>query len=332
MLTLGIIGAGGWGTALAKLLSDKNLDVTLWCRGEACYRQMIETKENRSYLPGVFLPTSLKVTRSLSEAVCEKEIVVCTLPSHGVRTTFERAALLVGSKAILVCGTKGIEEGSLMMMGEVFADIFRRRQPVAFLSGPTFALEVARGQLTAVTVASEDEAAARVVQDTLSTRNFRVYTSPDVVGVQMGGAIKNVIAIAAGINDGLELGLNSRAALITRGLAEMTRLAVAMGADPHTLSGLSGLGDLVLTCTGELSRNRRVGLEIGTGKEIKAVLEGTRMIAEGIGNTRSIHLLSRRLGIETPIVEQMYYVLYEGKNPRDAVRDLMQRSLKPEMS
>jgi glycerol-3-phosphate dehydrogenase (NAD(P)+) len=148
----------------------------------------------------------------------------------------------------------------------------------------------------------------------------------------MGGAIKNVIAIAAGINDGLELGLNSRAALITRGLAEMTRLAVAMGADPHTLSGLSGLGDLVLTCTGELSRNRRVGLEIGTGKEIKAVLEGTRMIAEGIGNTRSIHLLSRRLGIETPIVEQMYYVLYEGKNPRDAVRDLMQRSLKPEMS
>ena len=201
-----------------------------------------------------------------------------------------------------------------------------------FLSGPTFALEVARGLPTAVTVAARDQDIARNVQETLSTQNFRVYSSTDIVGVQMGGVIKNIIAIAAGISDGLNLGHNARAALITRGLAEMTRLAIRMGADPMTLAGLPGLGDLVLTCAGDLSRNRKVGIQIAQGKSLREIIEGTRMVAEGIRNTRSVYMLARSLGTEMPIVEQMYQVIHESKRPADAVRDLMQRSLKPELS
>jgi glycerol-3-phosphate dehydrogenase (NAD(P)+) len=328
--TIGVIGAGGWGTALAKLLCDKGMDVVLWCRSEESYRQILQDRENRLYLPGILLPETIKATRSLREAVSEKEILVCALPSHGVRETLGPALSSMSSRTVIVCGTKGIEEGTLMTMGEVLADTSSDFHPTAFLSGPTFASEVARGLPAAVTAASRDEAVAREVQDALSTERFRVYTSPDVIGVQLGGAIKNVIAIAAGISDGLGLGLNSRAALITRGLAEMTRLAVASGADAPTLSGLAGLGDLVLTCTGDLSRNRKVGVRIGRGENLKEIVEGTRMVAEGIRNTRSIYLLARRAGVETPIVDQMHSVLYENKEPKMAVRDLMLRTLKPE--
>ncbi len=201
-----------------------------------------------------------------------------------------------------------------------------------WLGDRTFAIEVARGLPTAVTVAARLEDVARDIQDTLSTQNFRVYTSTDVIGVQMGGVIKNIIAIAAGISDGLDLGHNARAALITRGLAEMTRLAVRLGADPMTLAGLPGLGDLVLTCVGDLSRNRKVGVQIAQGKSVQEILQSSRMVAEGIRNTRSVHLLARRVGAEMPIVEQMYEVIYEGKKPSEAVRDLMQRSLKSELS
>jgi glycerol-3-phosphate dehydrogenase (NAD(P)+) len=306
------------------------MDVTLWCRGEESCRQIAENRENRLYLPGVVLPETIKPTRSLREAVSEKEILICALPSHGVRETLGAALSFMSPRAVMVCGTKGIEEGTLMTMGEVLAEISGHARPTAFLSGPTFAAEVGRGLPAAVTVASRQESVAREVQDALSTEKFRVYTSPDIVGVQLGGAIKNVIAIAAGISDGLGLGLNSRAALITRGLAEMTRLAVALGAEAPTLSGLAGLGDMVLTCTGELSRNRQAGVRIGRGENLKQIVEGTRMVAEGIRNTRSIYLLARRAGVEPPIVDQMHAVLYENKEPRMAVRDLMLRTLKPE--
>jgi glycerol-3-phosphate dehydrogenase (NAD(P)+) len=329
---VGIIGAGGWGIALAKLLADKGEQVTLWCHRAESLRELQENRESRTYLAGIVLPSSIKFTRSIEVAVTDKSLVICALPSHTVRGVIASAASYLSSETTVLCGTKGLEEESLKTMGEVLAETLgdSQKQGLAFLSGPTFALEVAQGLPTAVTVAARVEDIAKDVQENLSTQNFRVYTSTDIVGVQMGGVIKNVIAIAAGISDGLNLGHNARAALITRGLAEMTRLAVRMGADSMTLAGLPGLGDLVLTCAGDLSRNRKVGIQIAQGKSVQKISEETRMVAEGIRNTRSVYLLSRRLGAEMPIVEQMYKVIYEGKKPAEAVRDLMQRSLKPE--
>jgi glycerol-3-phosphate dehydrogenase (NAD(P)+) len=289
--------------------------------------------ENATYLPGVPLPRQLKITRSLKEMVPEKEVLVFAVPSHLVREVLQGAVAHMVPHTTLVCGTKGIEEGSLLTMGEVLIDLFGepKRRHLTFLSGPSFALEVARGLPAAITLAAYDDEVGSDVQKTLSTQNFRVYTSQDVIGVQMGGVVKNVIAIAAGISDGLALGDNARAALMTRGLAEMTRLAVRMGADPLTLSGLPGLGDLILTCAGELSRNRRVGLEIAKGRKVSDILAGMRMVAEGVRNTRSVRLLAQRLEVEMPIVEQMCQVLYKGKDPMGTVRDLMQRTLKREL-
>ena len=329
---IGIIGAGGWGIALAKLLADKGKQVTLWCHRAESFRELQENRESRTYLTGIFLPSSVEFTRSIEAVVTDKSLVICALPSHAVRGIIASAASYLSAETAVLCGTKGLEEESLKTMGEVLAETLGEPQQHVFLSGPTFALEVARGLPTAVTVAARDEDIARNVQETLSTQNFRVYSSTDIVGVQMGGVIKNIIAIAAGISDGLNLGHNARAALITRGLAEMTRLAIRMGADPMTLAGLPGLGDLVLTCAGDLSRNRKVGIQIAQGKSLREIIEGTRMVAEGIRNTRSVYMLARSLGTEMPIVEQMYQVIHESKRPADAVRDLMQRSLKPELS
>ena len=330
--SIGIIGAGGWGIALAKLLADKGKQVTLWCHRAESFRELQENRESRTYLTGIVLPSSVEFTRSIEAAVTDKSLVICALPSHAVRGIIASAASYLSAETAVLCGTKGLEEESLKTMGEVLAETLGEPQQHVFLSGPTFALEVARGLPTAVTVAARDEDIARNVQETLSTQNFRVYSSTDIVGVQMGGVIKNIIAIAAGISDGLNLGHNARAALITRGLAEMTRLAIRMGADPMTLAGLPGLGDLVLTCAGDLSRNRKVGIQIAQGKSLREIIEGTRMVAEGIRNTRSVYMLARSLGTEMPIVEQMYQVIHESKRPADAVRDLMQRSLKPELS
>jgi glycerol-3-phosphate dehydrogenase (NAD(P)+) len=334
MKPIGVIGAGGWGIALAKLLADKGEQVTLWCHGAENFRELQESRESRTYLAGILLPLSVRITRSIEDAVTGKSLIICAVPSHTVREIMASASLYVSSQTTVLCGTKGLEEQSFKTMGEVLIEVFGDPQKgkQAFLSGPTFAIEVARGLPAAVTVAARLEDVARDIQDTLSTQNFRVYTSTDVIGVQMGGVIKNIIAIAAGISDGLDLGHNARAALITRGLAEMTRLAVRIGADPMTLAGLPGLGDLVLTCVGDLSRNRKVGVQIAQGKSVAEILQGSRMVAEGIRNTRSVYLLARRLGTEMPIVEQMYKVIYEGKKPSEAVRDLMQRSLKPELS
>jgi glycerol-3-phosphate dehydrogenase (NAD(P)+) len=334
MKAIGVIGAGGWGIALAKLLADKGEPVTLWCHGAESFRELEANRESRTYLAGIVLPPSVTITRSIEATVADKSLVMCAVPSHTVREVMTNASPYVSPQTTVLCGTKGLEEQSLLTMGEVLVEILgeARRENCAFLSGPTFAIEVARGLPTAATVAAHLEEIARDVQETVSTQNFRVYTSTDVVGVQMGGVIKNVIAIAAGISDGLNLGHNARAALITRGLAEMTRLAVRMGADSMTLAGLPGLGDLVLTCAGDLSRNRRVGIEIALGKSAQGISQETRMVAEGIRNTRSVYLLSKRLGTEMPIVEQMYEVIYQGKKPAEAVRDLMQRSLKSEIS
>jgi glycerol-3-phosphate dehydrogenase (NAD(P)+) len=329
---IGVVGAGGWGTALAKILADRGERVTLWCHGADSFRQMVETRENRAYLAGISLPAELTVTQSLGETVSNKRLVICAVPSHVVREVFSRAMDDLAQTTMILCGTKGLEEGSLKTMGELFVDLLGagRKKNLAFLSGPTFALEVARMLPAAVTVAAADESIAKSIQQILSTQNFRVYTSVDVIGVQIGGVVKNVIAIAAGISDGLSLGHNARAALITRGLAEMTRLAVRMKADPVTLAGLPGLGDLILTCTGDLSRNRAVGLQIARGRSLHEITASTRTVAEGVRNTRSLYALAERLGVDMPIVGQMYQVLYAGKEPADAVRDLMLRSLKPE--
>ena len=329
---IGVVGAGGWGTALAKILADKGERVTLWCHGADSFRQIVETRENRAYLAGIFLPAEITVTQSLGEVVSNKRLVICAVPSHVVREVFCRAMDDLAQTTMILCGTKGLEEGSLKTMGELFVDLLGagRKKNLAFLSGPTFALEVARMLPAAVTVAAADESIAKSVQQILSTQNFRVYTSTDVIGVQIGGVVKNVIAIAAGISDGLSLGQNARAALITRGLAEMTRLAVRMNADPLTLAGLPGLGDLILTCAGDLSRNRAVGLQIARGRSLHEITASTRTVAEGVHNTRSLCALAERLGVDMPIVGQMYQVLYAGKEPADAVRDLMLRSLKPE--
>ena len=329
-MSIGIIGAGGWGTALAVLLCRKHDEVSLWCHSAETFARIRETGENAAYLPSVKLPDRLRVTRSLETAASGRELLLCVTPSHVLREVMTQAAAFVAPDTIVCCGSKGIEEATLMTMGDVLADILGRPDRHAFLSGPTFALEVAKGLPAAVTAAGAAPAVARKVQESLGSPEFRVYTSTDVVGVQLGGVIKNVIAIAAGVSDGLELGHNARAALITRGLAEMTRLAVKMGADPMTLSGLPGLGDLVLTCTGHLSRNRNLGFQLGQGRRLADVVAETRMVAEGVRNTRTVHLLAQRHGVEMPIVAQMYRVLYEDKEPMQAVRDLMGRTQRAE--
>jgi glycerol-3-phosphate dehydrogenase (NAD(P)+) len=317
---------------LAKLLADKGQQVTLWCHGEESFRQLQRTRESSAYLAGITLPQAVRVTLSIADGVADKFLIICAVPSHAMRRVMMQAAPHAPLESRIVCAAKGLEEDSLKMMGEVLSDIFgaARTSRHAFLSGPTFALEVARGLPAAVTAAAYSEEIAAEVQETLSTPNFRVYTSRDIIGVQMGGVVKNIIAIAAGISDGLGLGQNARAALITRGLAEMTRLAVRMGADPLTLAGLPGLGDMILTCAGDLSRNRRVGLAIAEGQSLQEIAAGTKTVAEGIRNTRSVFLLSRRLDVEMPIVEQMFHVLYERKKASEAVRDLLLRSLKAE--
>jgi len=329
---VGVVGAGGWGTALAKVLAEKGEDVTLWCHGASSYRDITDRRENRAYLSGIQLPENIAVTQSIASAVAGKFLVICAVPSHAVREVFSQAKSKLSPDTLMLCGTKGLEEGTLKTMGELFADIFgaANHERQGFLSGPTFAIEVARGLPAAVTVAAYSQPVAALVQDVLNTPSLRVYTSTDVVGVQIGGVVKNVIAIAAGISDGLGLGQNARAALVTRGLAEMTRMAVRMGADSMTLAGLPGLGDLILTCAGDLSRNRTVGLQIASGKSLAEITGATRTVAEGLRNTRSLYSLAEQLGVEMPIVEQMYGVLYAGKRPAEAVRDLMQRSLKSE--
>ncbi|MBI5598918.1 MAG: NAD(P)-dependent glycerol-3-phosphate dehydrogenase [Deltaproteobacteria bacterium] len=335
MENVAIVGAGSWGTTLANLLAQKGVGrVRLWARSPGITELIKKTRENVPYLPGVRLSGNLFATSSLQDALKGASIAVCAVPSHGVREVFKEASRHISGGCLIVNASKGIEEKTLLtcsgILREVLGDALNARG-IVVMSGPTFAKEVSRGLPAAACAASGSEKDARAVQDVFSTACFRVYTNPDPIGVELGGALKNVIAIASGISDGLNLGANARAALITRGLAEMARLGVRMKASPGTFYGLSGLGDLVLTSTGELSRNRMVGLEIGRGRGLKDILSGMNMVAEGVKTAMAVMELARRHCVEMPISEGVYKVLYDGKPPREAVMELMTRGLKGEM-
>jgi len=329
---IAIIGAGGWGTALAITMARHRKEVRLWAYEPYLVETMIATRENPIYLPSARMPESILISNSMRDVLAGARIVIIAVPSHVCRQVFTNVLPLVNSEVLFVSATKGIENDTLMRMSEVLSDVARDRFPlrIAALSGPTFAPEVALGEPTALVVASPDEQLRLLLQSELSGPLFRLYTNPDIIGVEIAAAVKNIIAIAAGIAEGLGLGSNPTAALVTRGLAEITRLVVACGGKRETLSGLAGLGDLVLTAYGSLSRNRRVGISLGQGRALDEVLASTRMVAEGVRTTKSTVSLARKFNIEMPIAEKMYEVLYQGLKPRDAIQDLMERKLKEE--
>lgn len=332
MKNLAIIGGGSWGTALAIVLAPRFPEVRLWVYEPDLAERMSSARENDVYLPGFSLPSNVTVVTNLAEALHGAGIVLGVMPSHRARTVYGQMLPWLSESMLLVSATKGLETGSLLRMSEVIVEVVGKRftPRVSVLSGPTFAKEVARGEPTALVVASRDAEPAATVQNAFSGTSFRLYTNSDPVGVEMGGAVKNVVAIGAGVCHGLGLGNNALAALITRGLAEITRLAAAVGAEERTLSGLAGLGDLLLTCTGALSRNRTVGLELATGKTLGEIVGSMKMVAEGVETTKATVDLARRHGVEMPIAEQMYAMLYEGQDPKEAIRRLMERSLKGE--
>ncbi len=324
-----VVGGGSWGTALAAHVVRCGHATRLWVLEPDVAEAINSRHVNPIYLPEVTLPEALEVTTRLEHAVAGASLVLIVVPSEFCRAVYQQLAPLLPRDATIVSATKGIEIGSLARMSQVAAETLPGRAVVA-LSGPSFALEVAREQATAVVAASDDQGSALRVQRLLSNRSLRVYSSDDVVGVELGGALKNVIAIAAGVVAGLGLGHNTTAALITRGLAEMTRLSVALGGRPETLAGLAGLGDLVLTCTGALSRNRRVGYALGSGGDVAEALAGGRMVAEGVRTTLAACALAARASVEMPIADAMRAVLHEGKAPREALDELMLRALKRE--
>ncbi len=328
---VGVIGAGSWGTALAMLLSRRGHDVTLWSYEQDVATAM-NTRHANPYLPGFTLPTEIRATHDLADAVAETDMVVSVSPSQFVERVLSEAAPHMPPEALVVSASKGIEIATLRRMDEVVRDVLgpERASRICVLSGPSFSVEVAREAPTAVVVASQAPEAARRVQSLFQTGSFRVYTNPDVVGVALGGAVKNVIALAAGATAGLGFGHNTLAALITRGLAEMTRFGVAVGAERATFSGLAGMGDLVLTCTGELSRNRTVGYRLGKGETLPDILADMKAVAEGVKTAEAVYELASRHHVEMPIAEQVYEILYEGKAPSEALRTLMLRDPKPE--
>lgn len=336
MSEIAVIGAGAWGTGLAIMLGRKGRHrVWLWAHEAEVCQAINQKRINQQFLPGCVVPDSVIATNNLSAALSEAQIVVSVMPSQHCRGLFERMRLLIPRQALIVSATKGLEEGSLERMTEVIAEVVNRSgtpaAAIGALSGPSFAQEVARGDPTAITIASGDAALSRTVQTEFSDPSFRVYTNTDVIGVELGGALKNIIAIAAGVCHGLGLGHNSIAALITRGLAEMTRLVTACGGRAETMAGLAGLGDLVLTCTGGLSRNRSVGVELGRGRKLPEILAGMHgMVAEGIFTTTAAVGLAQARGVEMPITAQMHAILHQGKSPREAIRELMARSGKSE--
>ena len=330
MTRVAVVGAGSWGTALASVLSTKGEEVVLWSRGAEVARTITESHENCAYLPGVALPVGLRATTDLHEALDGARLVVAVVPSHAMRETMVRAARVMNPDALVVSASKGIEDDTLLTMHGVIAEAIGDEDRVGALSGPSFAVEVAGGKPAVVVAAATTEAVAEQIQNYFHAPMLRVYRSTDMVGVELGGVVKNVMAIATGVSDGLGYGLNARAATITRGLAEIMRLAISMGARVETLSGLAGIGDLVLTCTGDLSRNRQVGLRLGQGESIDSILGGMRMVAEGVRNTKAVRALAQRQSVEMPIVETTYQVLYEGLPPSQALEGLFARSLKPE--
>lgn len=336
MSRVAVIGAGAWGTALSIVLGRKGIhQVHLWAHELEVQDAIAGSRENKKFLPGYRIPETVTPTNDLRVTLEGAEIVVSVMPSHHCRGLFEQLVAHIDANTLLVSATKGLENDSLMRMSEVISEVvstgrgFRPR--IGALSGPSFAKEVARGDPTAITIATSDAELGQTVQREFSDPSFRVYTNDDVTGVELGGALKNIIAIAAGVCDGLGLGHNSVAALITRGLAEITRLVLAAGGRRETMAGLAGLGDLVLTCTGELSRNRGVGVELGRGRKLNDIIAGMHgMVAEGVRTTAAAVGLSRQLRVEMPITEQMHLILQDGKAPREAIHELMTRSGKSE--
>lgn len=329
---ISVIGAGSWGTTLANHLAEKGYPVTLWAYEADLVERMQKTRENDLYLAGFRLSENLTFTSCLQEAVSGKRLVLLVPPSQVMRQLVEQFTPYLDERALIVSASKGIENDSLMLMSQVLEDVLPSdlHAQIGFISGPSFAKEVSAHMPTAVVAAARDQQLAATIQEVFNTEKFRVYSHDDIIGVELGGAMKNVIALAAGVSDGLGFGHNTRAALITRGLAEMTRLGLKLGGSAETFAGLAGMGDLVLTCTGDLSRNRSVGIELGKGRKLQEILAGKQTVAEGVKTTLSAHQLAEKLGVEAPIIDQMYQILYQGKDPEQAVSDLMLRDLKAE--
>ncbi|MDN5331612.1 MAG: glycerol-3-phosphate dehydrogenase [Tepidanaerobacteraceae bacterium] len=328
-----VIGAGSWGTAIARLLADNGAEVSLWARRQELADRIKNTRENSEYLPGVRIPEEILVTCDLEKALYGAEYVVMAVPSQSMRDIARAAGRYIKSQSIIISAAKGIEVGTLLRMSQVIKEELPAglEVDIAVISGPSHAEEVARRLPTAVVAAAEKKDVAEKVQDFFMNSYFRVYTNLDIVGVEMGGALKNIIAICAGIAEGLGFGDNTRAALITRGIIEITRLGVKMGGQPSTFFGLSGVGDVIVTCNSMFSRNKRAGIDIGRGKAVKEVVTSTNMVIEGIHTTKAAYDLARKHGVEMPITEKAYEVLYEGRNPMDAVKELMSRRGKHEM-
>lgn len=325
-MKIAVIGAGGWGTALAATLGQQHREVILWGREDDLVAEISTTRQNTRYLPGVTLPDSVAVTSDLVKAATDAERVIIVTPSHGVRETAKRLSGVIREDAIVVTAAKGLEVDSLKRLSEVIIEeIPFLGDKVVALSGPNHAEEVGLKQPSATVAASKSRDCAEAIQDLFMLPYFRVYTNPDIIGVELGGALKNIVALGAGIADGLGFGDNAKAALMTRGLAEIARLGIAMQAKPLTFAGLSGVGDLIVTCTSRHSRNRRAGLLLAEGKSMQQVVDATNMVVEGIRSTLAAYELSQRYGVEMPITEQIYRVLYQGTNPRDAVVELMSR-------
>jgi len=332
-LKIGVVGAGSWGTALANLLASKGYAIDLWVFEKDIKDQIEQSGENSVFLPDIKLSSNLHPSNDLAGVVSGKDMVLVVVPSHVMRETTLLMSGHLSKDTIIVSASKGIENNTYLTMTGVMQETLVEipSHHLAVLSGPSFAREVARNLPTVVTVASKDSATVDLVQQVMATPYFRVYTSDDVTGVQLGGSLKNVIAIAAGVIDGLELGLNTRAALITRGMTEIRRLGLKMGANPRTFTGLAGFGDLILTCTGHLSRNHTVGKKIGQGEKVNDILGQMRMVAEGVKTAKSVYNLSRKLGVEMPISHETYRILYEDLSPKEAVIRLMTRELKQEL-
>lgn len=323
-MKISVIGSGSWGTAASVLLAKHGTDVMLWSWQQEETDRLIRDRENREFLPGISLPDNISFTHSMEEAVCNAELIVTVVPSPATRSTAKQLARYISPGQTIVNLSKGLEDKTLLRLSEVYREEIPTAH-IAVMSGPSHAEEVSRGLPTTNVVASDDEATAKFIQDVFSDNTFRVYTGHDIVGVELGGALKNVMALCAGISDGLGYGDNTKAALITRGLAEITRLGVKMGAKPETFSGLSGIGDLIVTCTSMHSRNRRAGILLGQGKTLDEALSEVHMVVEGVNAARAALALSEKYGVSMPIVREANEILYNNKNARKAVDSLMSR-------